>query len=74
MTTAQDILAAARIDVEGTPGERLATATLDNAAEYLESGRVSRSSGTSWVSEPHASDCAIWVDEPCDCVTGKEIL
>lgn len=21
---------------------------------------------------PHASDCAIWVAEPCDCVTGKE--
>ncbi len=22
---------------------------------------------------PHASDCAHWVDEPCDCITGKDI-
>ena len=21
---------------------------------------------------PHASDCAVWVEEPCDCITGKE--
>lgn len=21
---------------------------------------------------PHASDCAVWVGENCDCVTGKE--
>lgn len=21
---------------------------------------------------PHASDCAQWVQEPCDCVTGRE--
>lgn len=21
---------------------------------------------------PHASDCAVWVNEECDCETGKE--
>jgi hypothetical protein len=24
--------------------------------------------------EPHASDCAIWAAERCDCVTGKRAL
>lgn len=23
------------------------------------------------VDEPHASDCATWCDEPCDCLYGK---
>lgn len=23
--------------------------------------------------KPHASDCAYWVDEPCDCVTGQNL-
>ena len=22
--------------------------------------------------EPHASDCAVWVNEECDCETGKD--
>lgn len=25
-------------------------------------------------SYPHASDCAVWVSEPCDCITGRDTL
>jgi hypothetical protein len=53
------------------PGELESKVTLAYATEFLEVLGIGGLKGTDqYTDTPHASDCDVWVDEPCDCVTG----
>lgn len=49
---------------------KLSPVAAENAV--IDTRGCSRETARTYLRNPHASDCRVWVNEPCDCVTGKD--